>query len=505
VRHRHVGEDAPVQRKPDHARDGTSHDNVSGFDVTVSSAPRVSLVTIAREWGRLGIIGFGGPPTHIVLLRRLCVEERGWLPPNEFEDGIAATNLLPGPASTQLAIYCAWRLRGAPGALLGGICFICPGLAIILALAAVFLAPRPPHWIEGVAAGAGSAVPAVALSAALALVPSSWRRTEGQTARELRWIAYFAVGAAAVVLAGPLVVVAILGCGLLEFSAERDWSRRSLSGSMLFGAPTAATTTMVAGGLGALTLGRLQGRRRSPTAAASSSSRSCSTTPWSTYHWMTNAQFLNAVALGQVTPGPVVQTVAVVGYAASRSRRRSARRVSSPSLPSFLFRHRRGAPPLRPPARRAGHGSSRFLTGAGAAVNRGHRRDLQCRLVLPSVTSGKLGSSAWRWCGWCGCEGASWWDWLALASWAWSRCCAELRCHAERLAGEPCPSVRPSSHRSSGAVRSECDVVHSTRPCDIALGPSTSGGASGWTQPPGGSWCALGASCARRSSMALLT
>ena len=73
------------------------------------------LRTIAREWLRLGCIGFGGPPTHIALLRRLCVEEReAWLSAEEFEDGIAATNLLPGPASTQLAILCAWRLRGTP-------------------------------------------------------------------------------------------------------------------------------------------------------------------------------------------------------------------------------------------------------------------------------------------------------------------------------------------------------------------------------------------------------
>ena len=77
-----------------------------------------------------GFIGFGGPPTHIALLRKLCVEERLWPSAPEFEDGISATNLLPGPASTQLAMLCAWRLRGRVGALIGGICFIVPGLVI---------------------------------------------------------------------------------------------------------------------------------------------------------------------------------------------------------------------------------------------------------------------------------------------------------------------------------------------------------------------------------------
>ena len=124
-------------------------------------SPRESLLTIAREWGRIGCVGFGGPPAHIALLRTLCVDQREWLSAQEFEDGVAATNLLPGPASTQLAIFCAWRLRGPAGALVGGMCFIVPGLVLILALSALFLASHPPRWIDGAAAGAGAAVPAV--------------------------------------------------------------------------------------------------------------------------------------------------------------------------------------------------------------------------------------------------------------------------------------------------------------------------------------------------------
>ncbi len=73
------------------------------------------LAQIAREWGRIGCVGFGGPPAHIALLRELCVLRHGWLSEAQFERAIAATNLLPGPSSTQLAIYCAWRLRGARG------------------------------------------------------------------------------------------------------------------------------------------------------------------------------------------------------------------------------------------------------------------------------------------------------------------------------------------------------------------------------------------------------
>ena len=73
----------------------------------------MSLWAVLREWGRIGCIGFGGPPTHIKLLRQLCVERKRWVDAREFEDAIAVCNLMPGPASTQLAIFCARRLRAA--------------------------------------------------------------------------------------------------------------------------------------------------------------------------------------------------------------------------------------------------------------------------------------------------------------------------------------------------------------------------------------------------------
>ena len=80
----------------------------------------VPLRLILREWGRIGCLGFGGPPAHISLLRELVVARRAWLSAEEVEDAIAACNLLPGPASTQLAIFTAWRVRGPIGAIAGG-------------------------------------------------------------------------------------------------------------------------------------------------------------------------------------------------------------------------------------------------------------------------------------------------------------------------------------------------------------------------------------------------
>ena len=205
-------------------------DHVLGEHDPAETAP-VPLTTIVREWGRIGCVGFGGPPAHIALLRTLCVEDRQWLPPDDFEDGLAACNLLPGPASTQLAIFCAWRLRGPAGAILGGICFIVPGLVIILGLAALFLAPRPPGWIAGAAAGSGAAVPAVAVAAAAGLIPASWRRAGGTSpgtrAAHGRWIAYLAAGGLAAATVGPWLVIVLAACGLAEVATRARPALRS--------------------------------------------------------------------------------------------------------------------------------------------------------------------------------------------------------------------------------------------------------------------------------------
>jgi chromate transporter len=288
---------------------------MSGEDNAGRDQPSwVPLATIGKEWLRLGCIGFGGPPTHIALLRRLCVEEREWIEAKEFEDAIATTNLLPGPASTQLAIYCAWRLRGTAGAVLGGLCFIVPGLLLILALSAVFLASHPPDWILGAAAGAGAAVPAVALNAAWGLAPASWRRIGPRKAEKARWVAYGLVGGAAAATVGPYLVLVLLACGATEIMVRR-YGRPTSPGSVRAFIPAVILHGAAVGGLGALAWVAFK-------VGALSYGGGFVIVPLmqhdavTTYHWMTGAQFLNAVALGQVTPGPVVQTVAVVGYAA---------------------------------------------------------------------------------------------------------------------------------------------------------------------------------------------
>ena len=174
----------------------------------------------------------------------------------------------------------------------------------ILALSALFLAASPPRWVLGAGAGAGAAVAAVALHAAAGLAPASWARA----AARRRWVLYALAGAVAAATIGPLLVLVLLACGALEVSLRRPWPVAAL-----LPLPLAAVST---GGLLALAWVALK-------VGALSYGGGFVIIPLmqhdavDTYHWMTGAQFLNAVALGQITPGPVMHTVAVVGYAAA--------------------------------------------------------------------------------------------------------------------------------------------------------------------------------------------
>ena len=132
--------------------------------------------TIAREWGRIGCTGFGGPPTHIAMLRRLAVERERLARRDRVRGRHRGHQSAPGsgldPAGHLLRLAAAGR-AGRTGR---RACFICPGLAAIIVLAAVFLAGQSADWIKGAALGAGAAVAPVALGAAIGLVPASWRR-----------------------------------------------------------------------------------------------------------------------------------------------------------------------------------------------------------------------------------------------------------------------------------------------------------------------------------------
>jgi chromate transporter len=315
---------------------------------------------VAREWTRIGVTGVGGPPAHIALLRELVVARRGWMGASEFEDANAACGLLPGPASTQLAIFCAYRIAGSAGAIVGGLGFILPAVVLVLGLSLLFLSHSPPLWVRGAGAGAGAAVAAVAVYAARGLIGPSLARVRHERERTARWAAYLAAGAAAAALLGPYLVLVLLACGLAELLVRvQPW--RQVRAAPSFGVLLPASVK--AGGIGALAWTALK-------VGALSFGGGFVIIPLMqsdavhTYHWMTNPQFLNAVALGQITPGPVVATVAAVGYAAHglAGGLLGAGVAFTPSFSFILLGGRRFA------LLRKSNSARAFLDGAGPAA-----------------------------------------------------------------------------------------------------------------------------------------
>lgn len=276
----------------------------------VATPAHVPLTEVLREWGRIGVVGFGGPPAHVALLRDLCVEDRAWIDARHFEDANAACGLLPGPASTQLAIFLAHHVAGARGAIVGGLAFIVPGLLLILVLSALYLGGTPPDWMRGVAAGAGAAVVAVVVQAGVGFGRAALAGREG--AQRVRAVAYALIAGAVTIVAGAWVVLALLACGLFELLLRRrGWADHAASVALpaviVAAAGAAAIPELVwtAFKVGALSYGG--GFVIIPLMQADAVANG----------WMTEAEFAGAVAFGQITPGPVVQTVAVVGYAAA--------------------------------------------------------------------------------------------------------------------------------------------------------------------------------------------
>ena len=212
--------------------------------------------------------------------------------------------------------------------------------------------------MRGAAAGAGAAVAAVAVQAATALIPASRQRAGDRRAARVRWACYVLAGGAAAAMVGPWMVLVLVAAGLLEVGVRTRGAsgRRAawpLPLAVALPAGGTAALAWVAFKVGALSYGG--GFVIIPMMQADAVH---------THQWMTDGQFLNAVALGQVTPGPVVQTVAVVGYAAAGIPG-GLLAAAVAFAPSFLFVVIGGP---RFDRIRAHAGVQAFFTGAGPAV-----------------------------------------------------------------------------------------------------------------------------------------
>jgi chromate transporter len=260
---------------------------------------------------RLGTLGFGGPIALAGHMQKDLVEERRWISKQDYLEGLAFSQLSPGPLAAQLAMYLGWTRAGAAGATVVGIAFILPSFLMVLVLAALYVHFGSLPWIQGMFYGIGAAVIAIIVRSAVKLVRTTIGKdwllgtifaalaiTTAWTKSEIVWL-FVLCGAIAVLVKAPPAV------------------------------PAGATSMMFSGGMGALLTGE-HGVSSIATvgalflfflkAGAFVFGSGLAIVPFlyggvvGKFHWLTERQFVDAVAVAMITPGPVVITAAFIGY-----------------------------------------------------------------------------------------------------------------------------------------------------------------------------------------------
>lgn len=279
------------------------------------------LSELARLFLKLGTISFGGPAAHIALMRQEVVERRRWLTEQEFLDLLGATNLIPGPNSTEMAIHIGHRRAGIPGLLVAGTCFILPAVVIVSALAWVYVRFGAMPEARALLSGITAVIVAVVIQAIWAL---------GRVAIKSRSLAALSVLGLIAVSQGvnELVVLALGGAvaGAMKRLGGKTSKGQSISGMLrLSGIAVAAeahTVTAAASittaAVSSLGLGTLFGVVIKAGAVLFGSGyvliAFLRADLVDRLGWLTERELWNAIAVGQMTPGPVFTTATFVGY-----------------------------------------------------------------------------------------------------------------------------------------------------------------------------------------------
>jgi chromate transporter len=261
----------------------------------------------------LGTWGFGGPVVLVERMRRDLQEARGWFTREEYSEGIALAQLAPGPLAAQLAIYLGWLRAGVSGATLVGIAFVAPSFLMVMVLSAVYVRFGGIAWMQGAFYGVGAAVIAIIAFSAWRLV----RKTVGKD-----WLLWGVVGANAVITAvteRELISVIVVS-GLLVL-VVRGWPRKGAGAAGAAAALFVIPPSLLTGMHGTAEPGMLAtiGLYFAKAGALVFGS-GLAIVPFLhggtvvDMHWLTERQFLDAVAVSMITPGPVVITVAFIGY-----------------------------------------------------------------------------------------------------------------------------------------------------------------------------------------------
>ena len=273
-----------------------------------AAEPGYSLRDLLVYFLRLGSLGFGGPVALVGFMQRDLVEQRRWIPEKDFKEGLALAQLAPGPLAAQLAIYLGWLRDGVRGATLVAFAFVLPSFLMVLGLSALYVAYGRLPWMRGAFYGIGAAVIAL-------IARSAYKLARSTVGRDPLYAVLFAVSAGVTAWTESELVWLFLLCGGAAYLLRAPRAAAGLSAVAL---PLAWLFSGQSGPAGPDTLWRIGWYFAEAGAFVFGSGLAI--VPFlhggvvGDFHWLSERQFVDAVAVAMITPGPVVITVAFIGY-----------------------------------------------------------------------------------------------------------------------------------------------------------------------------------------------
>lgn len=269
----------------------------------------MTLRAVVAYFLGLGTWGFGGPAVLVEHMRRDLVERRAWFTTEEYKEGLALAQIAPGPLAAQLAIYLGWVRGGFVGATLVGVAFVMPSFVMVMALSAAYVQFGGLPWMQGAFYGVGAAVIAL-------IAHSAWRLARKMLGADRLLWAVLAVNALVTAITGRELLWVFIGSGVLVLIV-RHAARPSPSVAVGVAVPPILSATAT----GAADTGTLVGLfAYFAKAGAFVFGSGLAIVPFlyagvvRDMQWLTERQFLDAVAVSMMTPGPVVITVAFIGF-----------------------------------------------------------------------------------------------------------------------------------------------------------------------------------------------
>lgn len=284
----------------------------------IKDQPTYTLLDLIKYFLKLGTTGFGGPVALVGYMQRDLVENKKWINDSDFREGLALSQLAPGPLAAQLGIYIGFVHYGILGATLSGLAFVLPSFIMVVSLGIAYQAYGGLPWMQAVFYGISAAVIGIIVLSSYKLTIKSISKFEIPAIKTnwLLWIFYLTAAIlTAVTQSEELLLFVVLGLIYMIVKAPPEWIKRPKTAS-LFLLSTAGFSTIELDKLGELAWFFVK-------AGAFVFGSGLAIVPFlhagvvGEHHWLTENQFVDAVAVAMITPGPVVITVGFIGYLAA--------------------------------------------------------------------------------------------------------------------------------------------------------------------------------------------